>query len=83
MLEYIRERLPEADDYTLEQIYDFLQEVEYWKEVIRYLIHGRREVMPGLLYKTGGILNKNVRRWKRKPSKPGFDGLRIGGAYGR
>ena len=39
MLEYIRERLPEADDYTLEQIYDFLQEVEYWKEVIRYLIH--------------------------------------------
>ncbi len=29
MLEYIRERLPEADDYTLEQIYDFLQEVEY------------------------------------------------------
>ena len=39
MLEYIRERLPEADDYTLEQIYDFLQEVEYWKEVIQYLIH--------------------------------------------
>ena len=29
MLEYIRERLPEADDFTLEQIYDFLQEVEY------------------------------------------------------
>lgn len=29
MLEYIRERLPEADDYTLEQIFDFLQEVEY------------------------------------------------------
>lgn len=29
MLEYIRERLPESDDFTLEQIYDFLQEVEY------------------------------------------------------
>lgn len=33
MLEYIKERLPAADDYTLEQIYDFLQEVEY-QEVI-------------------------------------------------
>jgi hypothetical protein len=29
MLEYIREHLPDADDFTLEQIYDFLQEVEY------------------------------------------------------
>lgn len=29
MLEYIKERLSAADDYTLEQIYDFLQEVEY------------------------------------------------------
>ncbi len=29
MLEDIRERLPEADDYTVEQIYMFLQDVEY------------------------------------------------------
>lgn len=29
MLEDIRERLPEADDYTVEQIYMFLQDAEY------------------------------------------------------
>lgn len=29
MIEYIKERLLSADDYTVEQIYDFLQEVEY------------------------------------------------------
>ena len=34
MLEYIYERLTAADDYTVEQIYDFLQEVEYWQEAI-------------------------------------------------
>lgn len=35
MLNEIREKLPAADDYTVEQIYMFLQEVEYWEEVIR------------------------------------------------
>lgn len=29
MMDYIQEALPNADDYTIEQIYDFLQEVEY------------------------------------------------------
>lgn len=29
MLDEIREKLPVADDYTVEQIYMFLQEVEY------------------------------------------------------
>lgn len=29
MIEYIRERLAEADDFAVEQVYDFLQEVEY------------------------------------------------------
>ena len=29
MLEEIRDRLPDADDYTVEQIYMFLQDVEY------------------------------------------------------
>lgn len=29
MLDEIRERLPAADEYTVEQIYMFLQEVEY------------------------------------------------------
>ena len=29
MIEYIREHLAEADEYVLEQIYDFLQETEY------------------------------------------------------
>lgn len=29
MVEYIKDRLSEADDYTVEQIYDFLQETEY------------------------------------------------------
>lgn len=29
MIEFIKERLLMADDYTVEQIYDFLQEVEY------------------------------------------------------
>lgn len=29
MIEYIKEALETADEYTLEQIYDFLQEVEY------------------------------------------------------
>lgn len=29
MLNEIREKLPEADNYTVEQIYMFLQEVEY------------------------------------------------------
>ena len=29
MLEYINERIKSADEFTLEQIYDFLQEVEY------------------------------------------------------
>jgi hypothetical protein len=29
MLDDIRERLPDADDYTVEQIYMFLQEAEY------------------------------------------------------
>ena len=28
-IEYIRERLPDADDFVLEQICEFLQEVEY------------------------------------------------------
>ena len=34
-LAYIMERLPDADDFVLDQIYDFLEEVEYWKEVIQ------------------------------------------------
>jgi hypothetical protein len=29
MLNEIREKLPAADDYTVEQIYMFFQEVEY------------------------------------------------------
>lgn len=29
MVEYIEERLSETDDYTVEQIYDFLLENEY------------------------------------------------------
>lgn len=29
MIEYIEERLEVADEYVLEQIYEFLQEVEY------------------------------------------------------
>lgn len=29
MIEYIKERLAEADDYTVEQIFDFLQEIMY------------------------------------------------------
>lgn len=29
MIEYIEERLEGADEYVLEQIYEFLQEVEY------------------------------------------------------
>lgn len=29
MIEYITERLSTADDYAVEQVYDFLQEVEY------------------------------------------------------
>jgi hypothetical protein len=29
MLEYIIEVLPDADDYVIEQIFEFLQEVEY------------------------------------------------------
>lgn len=29
MEEYIKEALTSANDYTVEQIYDFLQEVEY------------------------------------------------------
>lgn len=29
MLDDIRERLPDADDYTVEQIYMFLQDAEY------------------------------------------------------
>ena len=29
MLEYIIERLEEADEYTVQQVYDYLQEVEY------------------------------------------------------
>jgi hypothetical protein len=29
MLEIIQDRLQVADEYTIEQIYDFLQEVEY------------------------------------------------------
>ena len=29
MIEYITERLNTADDYAVEQVYDFLQEVEY------------------------------------------------------
>lgn len=29
MLDDIRERLPEADDYTVEQIFMFLQDAEY------------------------------------------------------
>lgn len=29
MIEYIIEHLNTADDYAIEQVYDFLQEVEY------------------------------------------------------
>lgn len=29
MVSYIMEQLPAADEYVLEQIYEFLQEVEY------------------------------------------------------
>lgn len=29
MIDYIRERLTDADDFAVEQVYDFLQEVEY------------------------------------------------------
>ena len=29
MIEYITERLRTADDYAIEQVYDFLQEAEY------------------------------------------------------
>ena len=32
---YIIERLQDADEFVLDQIYDFLGEVEYWKEVIQ------------------------------------------------
>lgn len=28
-IEFIKEKLPDADDFTIEQIFDFLQEVEY------------------------------------------------------
>ncbi len=28
-IEYIQDRLAEADDYAIDQIYEFLQEVEY------------------------------------------------------
>ena len=34
-VEYIRSALETVDDYALDQIYEFLLEVEYWKEVIR------------------------------------------------
>lgn len=34
-VEYIRTALETVDEYTLEQIYEFLLEMEYWKEVIR------------------------------------------------
>ena len=37
-VEYIRTALETVDEYTLEQIYEFLLEMEYWKEVIRNLI---------------------------------------------
>ena len=35
MKEYIEEALETADEYVIQQIYEFLQEVEYWKEVIQ------------------------------------------------
>lgn len=28
-IEFIKEKLSDADDFTIEQIFDFLQEVEY------------------------------------------------------
>ena len=34
-VEYIRTALETVDEYTLEQIYEFLLEMEYWKDVIR------------------------------------------------
>ena len=31
MIEYIREALEDADEYTVQQVYEFLLAVEYWK----------------------------------------------------
>ena len=38
MVEYIKEALICADDYTVEQIYEFILNEENWKEVIQCLI---------------------------------------------
>ena len=39
MVEFIKEELVNADDYTIQQIYEFLLSENDWKEVIRmYLI---------------------------------------------
>ena len=50
MIDYITERLQTADDFTVEQVFEFLAETEYWKEVIRYLIQ-RKGGMYALLYR--------------------------------
>lgn len=31
MIEFITEALEEADEYAIEQVYEFLQSIEYWK----------------------------------------------------
>ena len=51
MIEFIKDHLETANEYVLEQIYEFLQEVEYWKEVIPYLIGNRGAVKSDLLDK--------------------------------
>lgn len=33
-IEYIKEVLANADEYTVEQVYEFLLENEYWRKVI-------------------------------------------------
>ena len=50
MIDYITEQLPAADEYVLEQIFEFLQEVEYWKEVIQISNSGKGGECP--IYRT-------------------------------
>ena len=41
MVEYIKEALMGADDYTVEQVYEFLLNNEYWEEVVLHLIYNK------------------------------------------
>ena len=43
MKEYIEEALETADEYVIQQIYEYLQEVEYWKIML-----------PAWLFEKGG-----------------------------